>query len=86
MKIPLKWLEKYIPLQHEPKEVGNILTSLEFMQDGPIEDINGQPVLDIEVRQNRPDCLSIIGVAQEYAAYLNKEVEYPKELHDFNVE
>ncbi len=85
MKIPLKWLENYISVQHTPREVGDILTSLEFLQDGPIEEINGQPVLDIEVRQNRPDCLSIIGVAREYAAYINRRIELPKEQIDIEV-
>lgn len=72
MKIPLNWLSKYITLEHTPEEIGAILTDLEFMQDGPIKEVKGQPVLDIEVRQNRPDALSILGVAREYSAYINK--------------
>ncbi|PJA41204.1 hypothetical protein CO178_00750, partial [candidate division WWE3 bacterium CG_4_9_14_3_um_filter_34_6] len=64
MKIPLNWLNNYIKIEHTPEEIGDILTNLEFMQDGPIID----NVLDIEVRQNRPDMLSIIGTAREYSA------------------
>lgn len=81
MKVPLNWLENYIKLEHTPDEFGDIMTNLEFMQDGAIIDLdNGTKVIDLEVRQNRPDILSIIGVAREYAAYINKKVELPESL------
>ncbi|MBL0702310.1 MAG: phenylalanine--tRNA ligase subunit beta [Desulfosarcina sp.] len=35
------------------------------------------PVLEIDLTPNRPDCLSIIGVAREVAAFQNKQVQYP---------
>ena len=82
MKIPLNWLNNYIKIEHTPEEIGDILTNLEFMQDGPIID----NVLDIEVRQNRPDMLSIIGTAREYSAYINKKVNYPEQLENIEVE
>lgn len=34
-------------------------------------------VLEIDLTPNRPDCLSIIGVAREIAAFHNKPVQYP---------
>lgn len=86
MKIPLSWLAKYIKLEHNAKEFGDIMTQLEFMQDGPIEEINGEKVIDLEVRQNRPDIFSIIGAAREYAAYIDKPVNYPEEINELPVE
>ena len=88
MKLPINWLENYIKLEHNLKEFGNIMTGLEFMQDGPIEDVNGQPVIDLEVRQNRSDCYSIIGLAREYAAYLGKKITPPEhfELTDLKID
>lgn len=80
MKTPINWLKNYITLKHSNREFGDILTDLEFMQDGPIKNINGEPVIDLEVRQNRPDVLSILGVAREYAAYTNQKVKEPKSL------
>lgn len=80
MKLPLKWLENYIKLEHTPQEFADIMTALEFMQDGPMEEINGQLVLDLEVRQNRPDSFSIIGLAREYAAYIGRKVTLPESL------
>ncbi len=84
MKVPLSWLEKYIKLEHTPKEFGDIMTGLEFMQDGPIKDIENDKVIDLEIRQNRSDMLSIIGVAREYAAYLGKKVNYPEITQEFD--
>src|SRR3989344_8307268 len=75
MKVPLSWVEKYIKIEHTPKEFGDIMTGLEFMQDGPIKDIENDKIIDLEVRQNRPDMLSVIGVAREYAAYIGKKVK-----------
>jgi len=80
MKVPFSWLSQYIKLKHSYPEFGKIMTDLEFMQDGPIKDVDGEAVIDLEVRQNRPDVLSILGVAQEYAAFINEKVEYPEAL------
>ncbi len=38
-------------------------------------------VLEIDLTPNRPDCLSIIGVAREIAAFHNKPVQYPSSKH-----
>ncbi|MDQ5981616.1 MAG: Phenylalanine--tRNA ligase beta subunit, partial [Patescibacteria group bacterium] len=85
MKVPLNWLTDYIKLNHTPEEFGKIMTDLEFMQDGPIVEINGQKVIEIEVRQNRPDLLSIIGVAREYAAYIDSNITEPKKLENTEI-
>lgn len=34
-------------------------------------------VMELEITPNRPDCLSIIGMAREAAATLNKDLKYP---------
>ena len=36
------------------------------------------PVLEIDLTPNRPDCLSIIGTAREIAAFQKKKVTYPE--------
>jgi phenylalanyl-tRNA synthetase beta chain len=36
------------------------------------------PVLEIDLTPNRPDCLSIIGTAREIAAFQKKKVAYPE--------
>lgn len=43
----------------------------------PLVDYLGDAVLDIEVTPNRPDCLSILGVAHEAAALMGAQVTEP---------
>ncbi len=86
MRIPIDWLQKYIKLEHTPEEFGDIMTKLEFMQDGPIEEMAGQKVIDLETRQNRPDSYSVIGIAREYAAYIDKKVKLPPQKENIEVE
>jgi len=82
MKLPIDWLSEYSEIKHNNSQIGDIFTYLEFMQDGPIVD----NVLDLEIRQNRPDALSIIGLATEYSAKNNSKIEYPKQIDNLNFE
>ena len=43
----------------------------------PLADYLGDAILDIEVTPNRPDCLSILGVAREVAALTGEKVTEP---------
>ena len=61
---------------------------LELDEDAPVGtplvDYLGDAVLDIEVTPNRPDCLSVLGVAHEVAALTGKtltepDLSYPEE-------
>jgi phenylalanyl-tRNA synthetase beta chain len=40
----------------------------------PLVDYLGDAVLDLEITPNRPDCLSVIGMAREIAAHLRQEI------------
>jgi len=75
MKFPLEWLSEYAKTTNTQDELGDIFTYLEFMQDGPIKD----NVIDLEVRQNRPDALSVIGLATELSSKINSELKYPQQ-------
>ncbi len=45
----------------------------------PLSEVLGPPetVLDLEITPNRPDCLSIIGIARELAALYRRPLRYP---------
>ncbi len=47
----------------------------------PLADLLGDVVLDIEVTANRPDCLSVLGVAREVAALTGQRVAEPDLSH-----
>ncbi len=44
----------------------------------PLVDYLGDAVLDVEVTPNRPDCLSVLGIAHEVAAITGERVEEPE--------
>ena len=44
----------------------------------PLAEYLGDVVLDLEVTPNRPDCLSVLGIAREVAAFTDKEVREPE--------
>ena len=44
----------------------------------PLVDYIGDVIFDLEVTPNRPDCLSVIGVAREVAALTGKEIRLPE--------
>lgn len=75
MRIPLSWLKEYVDIDITVDELLKRLTSVGHMQDKPPEKVGDDMVLDLEVRQNRPDCLSILGVAREVAAVTGKKIQ-----------
>jgi phenylalanyl-tRNA synthetase beta chain len=44
----------------------------------PLKDYLGDIILDIDVTPNRPDCLSVIGIAREVAALTGQKVRLPE--------
>lgn len=75
MKVPINWLSQYVELPAEVPELTRQLTAIGHMQDKPPVEVGRDVVLDLEVRQNRSDCLSMIGVAREAAAILNRPLQ-----------
>jgi len=49
----------------------------------PVNEIFPKPdtVFDVEVTPNRPDCLSVIGIARELAAWFKTDLKYPEVRH-----
>ena len=81
MKVLYSEIKELIPgLKATPKQVGEALTLTGFMMDGFAEvSYKGKKdyLLSLEIRQNRADCLSVIGLAQEVAAYYNLKASIP---------
>jgi phenylalanyl-tRNA synthetase beta chain len=83
MKVPIEWLKEYVKTDASVDEIGSALTKIGHMQDGPAQQAGDDLVLDLEVRQNRPDVLSITGVARELAAVMKKSLILPESTVDF---
>lgn len=83
MKLSINWLNDYLRIGADPKEIANRLTAVGHMEDCPSETVGGDTILSLEVRQNRPDCLSITGLARELGAIYGKKIALPKVVDTF---
>ena len=74
MKISLNWLKDYVDIKVNPRLLADRLT-MAGLEVTSLEQIKGDTVFEIEVTANRPDCLSILGIAQEVAAILGTKIK-----------
>ena len=67
MKIQLSWLRDFVEVPGSPEDVAQTMSVRGFAVEG-IEALGqGDAVMDFEITANRPDCLSVIGMAREVA-------------------
>ncbi|MDP8252820.1 MAG: phenylalanine--tRNA ligase subunit beta [Candidatus Kaelpia aquatica] len=78
MKVLLSWLKDFIDIDVSVKELSASLTmiGLEVTSVDKIEE--DDYLLDIEVTPNRPDCLSVLGLAREVGLALDKRAKHPR--------
>ncbi len=67
MKFPISMLYDFVQTSLNAEQVGDLLTMATFELEG-IEEVEGEPVLDIKVVSNRGDGLSVFGLAREVLA------------------
>ncbi len=66
MRLPYDWLRELVPVADGVEAVAAKL-GLRGFEVASIED-GAEPVIDFEITANRPDCLSVIGLAREASA------------------
>ena len=62
MKLPLSWMRDFVDVAADPREVAARLAACGFAVEG----LEGD-VIDVEITANRPDALSVYGLAREVA-------------------
>ncbi len=76
MKVPLSWIREFVDVTASAEEIGALLGTrglpLEALEHWPApseggESKGGDVVMDFDVTANRPDCMSVIGIAREIA-------------------
>ncbi len=67
MKVLLSWVREHVDVPGTAEEIGARMSLRGLAIEG-IEQVGDDAVLDFDVTANRPDCLSIRGVAREIAA------------------
>jgi phenylalanyl-tRNA synthetase beta chain len=77
MKVLLSWLRDFVDVPGRPAEIAATMSVRGFAVEGiePLGD--GDAVLDFEVTGNRPDCMSVSGMAREVATAFGLQVRRP---------
>lgn len=83
MRVPFDWLKEFVDITKSPEEVADILT-MAGLEVEAVEKLDGDFVFEVNVTPNRPDCLSIIGIAREIATAMNLPLKHPE--HDIKEE
>lgn len=76
MLAPLSWLKEYVDITLSPEKLGDRLTEVGLGTE-KITKVDGDVILELEITPNRPDLLSIIGIAREIAAIEGKKIKLP---------
>jgi phenylalanyl-tRNA synthetase beta chain len=77
MKFSHAWLAEYVEIAETPERVGARLTAAGLPLDG-IEGRGEAALYDFDIFANRPDCMSHVGLAREYAALTGGRLETPQ--------
>ncbi len=76
MRVTYSWLKSYVDLNIQPEKLGALLTMAGLAVES-IEKQGSDYLFEIEVTANRPDWLSLIGVAREISAITGKKLKIP---------
>ncbi len=64
MKLLLSWVRDFVDITAAPEAIADTM-ALRGFEVASIEHLDADAVIDFEVTANRPDCLSVIGLARE---------------------
>ena len=82
MRLVLSWLRDFVDVQASAEEIADTL-ALRGFEVASIEPLDaGDAVIDFEVTANRPDALSVLGLAREVATAYGRQVVWPPSATD----
>jgi phenylalanyl-tRNA synthetase beta chain len=76
MRVPLAWLREFVDVDETVEAMAERLPMLGLGIDR-VEGAGADAVFDLEIASNRPDLLSLVGIAREIAAWTRREVRLP---------
>ncbi len=76
MRVSLNWLKDFVEIKGGLDKVQQPLTMI-GLEVTSVHNVEKDYIMDIEITPNRPDCLSILGVARELKAATNKTIDTP---------
>lgn len=66
MKVLLSWIREFADVQESAEDIGRLMSVRGLALEG-LDPVGDEAVMDFDVTANRPDCLSIRGIAREIA-------------------
>ena len=79
MRVSFDWLKDLMEERIEINKARDFLT-MAGLEIASSADIEGDHVMEIEVTPNRPDCLSVLGIARELSAASGVSVKLPESV------
>jgi len=76
MKVTYSWLKDFVEIKIPARKLAEKLT-MAGLEATSLEERNGDFVFEFEITSNRPDLLSVIGIAREVAAITGKKLKPP---------
>src|SRR5262249_33355810 len=77
MRLLVSWLRDFVDVDASPEDIAGTLGVRGF-EVAAIEPLaSGDGVIDFEVTANRPDCLSVLGLAREVATAYGLPLRLP---------
>ena len=77
MKILISWLRDFVDVPGTPEEIARTMSVRGFAVESVEDHGEGDAVLDFEITANRPDCLSVIGIAREVGTAYGLQIRRP---------
>ncbi len=76
MRVSLEWLREFVELDVPVEVLAERLAGIGLAVES-VDRVGEDIVLEIELTPNRPDCMSVLGVAREVALLLGRPLRYP---------
>ena len=77
MRVLISWLREFVDVPGTPESIATTMSVRGFAVEGIEPTDNGDAVLDFEITANRPDCMSVAGIAREVATAYGLQVRRP---------
>jgi phenylalanyl-tRNA synthetase beta chain len=82
MRLVVSWLREFVDVDATAQEIADTL-GLRGFEVASLETLpDGDAVIDFEITANRPDCLSVLGLAREVATAYDRPVTLPSTAAD----
>src|SRR5437773_1776923 len=79
MRLVLSWLREFVDVSASAEAIAETI-GLRGFEVAAIEDLGGgDAVIDFEITANRPDCLSVLGLAREVATAYDRPITLPSD-------